>query len=128
MREADEEVVRRNGGSWPDIPTKNERLMPLVVEEALAHDEVVLLNGHLPATVQRGAFVVVLLDVPDDELLRRHEQRRREEGWTNVEWFDWNRDHLRQVRADGWIDHVIDGTRPPDEVAAELAALVRAAG
>ncbi len=49
-------------------------------------------------------------------------QREAEEGWTNVEWFDWNLAHVLELRATGLVDTVIDAEQPPADVAAAIVA------
>jgi hypothetical protein len=70
--------------------------------------------------LRRAGYHIVLLDVPDEELLRRHAQRLDEEGWTNVEWFETNKSDIDELRSTGWVDETISGNAPPHEVAATL--------
>lgn len=46
--DTDDEIERLNGGVWPDIETKNERLLPIVLDIAAALPEVVLFNSYMP--------------------------------------------------------------------------------
>jgi hypothetical protein len=46
--DVDDEIVRLNGGIWPDIDTKNEQLLPLVLEAAAVRSEVVVFNSYMP--------------------------------------------------------------------------------
>jgi hypothetical protein len=127
--DTDDEIVRLNGSVWPDIETKNERFVPIVLETAAALREVVLFNSYMPLDHTRrlraGGFAVALLQVSEDELLRRDRRRLAREGWTNVEWFDWHQSVITEHCAAGLIDHLIDGERDPAAIAQELIALVR---
>ena len=126
--DTDDEIVRLNGGSWPDIEMKNERLLPLVLDAAVALDEVIVLNSYLPLASTRQlrerGFSVALLDVSDAELRRRDAVRFAAEGWTNREWFDWHQEVIREHHDAGLIDHLIDGEQSPQRVAAALVALL----
>jgi predicted kinase len=129
--DVDDEIVRLNGGSWPDIETKNERYLPMVLEAAAAEPRVLLFNSYMPLDRTRWlrthGFKVVLLDVPDAELRRRDRVRCAAEGWTNIEWFDWHQSVIREHLQDGLVDHVVDGARETSDVAAALVALLRRA-
>ena len=127
--DADDELERLNGGVWPDIETKNERLLPIVLELAAALPEVVLFNSYMPLDRTRQlrdcGFAVVLLVVSDVELRPRDRVRIAEEGWSNLEWFEWHQSVITDHFEAGLIDHVIDGERDPDEIAAERIARIR---
>jgi adenylate kinase family enzyme len=123
--DCDAEIVRLNGGTWPsDFDTKNHVVLPRVLHQASTSDDILLFNGYTPLVyvrrLRRAGFRIALLDVSDDELLRRHAQRREEQGWTNVEWFQTNKADIEELRATGWLDSTISGSAPPDEVAATL--------
>jgi hypothetical protein len=127
--DTDDEIVRLNGGSWPDIEAKNERFLPMVIEAAARLAEVVLLNSYMPVERTRQLrdqdFVVALLEVPEDELRRRDQIRLEAEGWTNREWFDWHQSVIREHRESNLIDHIIDGARASDEVTVDVLTLLR---
>ncbi len=127
--DTDDEIVRLNGGTWPDIETKNARFLPQVLDAAAALDEVVLLNSYLPLERTRqlrgSGFVVALLDVDPDELRRRDAVRQAEEGWTNIEWLDWHQSVIQDHRHADLIDQVIDGHQDPEQVARDVAAVLR---
>ena len=123
--DCDHEIGRLNGGVWPDdFDTKNHVLLPRVLHAATVSDDILLFNGYTPLVyvqrLRRAGFRIVLLDVSDDELLRRHAQRLAEEGWTNVEWFETNKADIEELRATGWVDHTISGSAPPHQVATAL--------
>jgi predicted kinase len=123
----DDEIVRLNGGAWPDIETKNDVVLPKVLERVRAMPEVVLL-GSLPLErtrdLRQAGFSTVLLDVSETELRRRHAVRLAEEGWTNIEWFDYNQSVIRALRDHDLFDHVISGEQPVEVVAAQILSLI----
>lgn len=127
--DTDDEIVRLNGGAWPDIATKNQQLLPLVLESAAALPEVILLNSYMPLDetqrLRDQGFKVVLLDVSERELRRRHAVRLAKQGWTNIEWLQWNQSVIQQHVEAGVVDHVVDGERDVTNVAADLVALIR---
>jgi hypothetical protein len=55
---------------------------------------VILFNSYTPLNHTRQlrdrGFAVALLDVSEEELRRRNRGRLAEEGWTNIEWFEWH--------------------------------------
>jgi AAA domain len=123
--DCDDEIARLNGGAWPgDFDTKNHVLLPRVLHAATISDDILLFNSYTPLVyvrrLRRAGFRIVLLDVSDEELLRRHAQRLAEEGWTNVQWFETSKATIEELRATGWIDHTISGSAPPHEIASTL--------
>lgn len=120
----DDEVVARNGGSWPDIAQKNEVFVPQVLDEVCAMDRVIVFNSYSllewTTRLREVGFTVVLLDVTEDEQVRRDERRFAAEGWTNREWFGWNRTVVADHVNAGLIDLVVDGTQSEDAVATAL--------
>ena len=127
----DDEVVRRNGGVWPDIDTKNDVFVPQVLDAASALDDVLLLNSYsqLPWTkrLRADGFTIVLLDLAPAEQQRRDERRHAEEGWTNREWFAWHRAVIDEHLDADLIDVVVDAAGATADTADQIAALVRPA-
>ena len=131
--DCDDEIARLNGGTWPsDFDTKNHVLLPRVLHEATVSDDILLFNSYTPLVyvrrLRRAGFRIVLLDVSDEELLRRHAQRLAEEGWTNVQWFETSKATVEELRSTGWIDHTISGSAPPHQVASTLVRVHSAPG
>lgn len=125
----DDEIARVNGGTWPDIPTKNDVVLPKVLAEVRALANLVLF-GSLPVEptleLRRAGFHTALLDVSASELRRRHAVRLAEEGWTNVEWFEHEQSVIRDLRAHDAFDSVIDGEGTVASVADKITTLVEA--
>lgn len=122
----DDEIVRLNGGTWPDIPTKNEVVMPKVMEElAAAKDVLVFGNPRLEEVqfLRRAGFKVVLLEVSSEELRRRDAIRLAEEGWTNIQWLDYNQATLNEMQVHNLFDHAISGERDVGSIAADILKL-----
>ena len=129
--DVDEEIVRLNGDVWPDIETKNERFLPKILDTAAGRPEVVLFNSYMPPDrtqqLRNRGFGVALFAVSEGELRRRDGVRLADEGWTNIEWFEWHQSVIREHDEAGLIDEVIDGERDPEDISAELIALIRRA-
>jgi hypothetical protein len=123
----DDEIARVNGGTWPDIPTKNNVVLPKVLEEVRAMSDLILF-GSLPIEptleLRRAGFSIALLAVSEAELRRRHAMRLAQEGWTNVQWFDHEQSVIRDLRDHSVFDLVIDGEQRVDSVAADILTLV----
>ena len=123
----DDEIVRLNGGVWPDIETKDDVVLPKVLEGVRAMPEVVLLgcvSVERTRDLRQAGFSTVLLDVSDAELRRRDAVRLAEEGWTNVEWFDVNQSAIRALRDHDLFDYVISGEQRVEVVAAQILSLI----
>ena len=122
----DDAIGRHSGGVWPDIPTKNNVVLPKVLAEVRAMSEVVLfgsLNVEQTQKLREDGFYTVLLDVSADELRRRHARRLSEEGWTNVQWFEHEQSLLRELRHNDVFDHVVSGEQTVASVADEILKL-----
>jgi len=123
----DDQIARLNGGTWPSIPTKNTVVLPRVLAEVGATPDIVLF-GSLPVEpmrdLRRAGFHTALLDVSEAELRRRHAARLAAEGWTNVQWFDYEQSVIRDLRDHDLFDHVIDGEQTVASVADDLSRLV----
>ena len=122
----DDEIARLNGGAWPDIPTKNEVVLPKVLAEVRSMSDLVLF-GSLPVEptqeLRRAGFSTALLDVSETELRRRHAVRLAEEGRTNVEWFGHEQAVIRDLRAHDVFDHLIDGEGTVASIADDIMKL-----
>ena len=122
----DDAIGRLNGGVWPDIPTKNDVVVPKVLAEVRAMSDVVVfgsLNIEQTKELRQDDFCTVLLDVSADELRRRHAVRRSEEGRTNVQWFEHEQSLLRELRHNDVFDHVVSGEQTVASVADEILKL-----
>lgn len=53
----DDEILRLNGGVWPDITTKNNVVLPKVLRAVCEMDEVVLFNSYM--TVERTRLLAL---------------------------------------------------------------------
>jgi hypothetical protein len=123
----DDEIGRFNGGTWPDIPTKNDVVLPKVLAHLCGMSDVLLFGALQVARTQelrQAGFHTALLDVSEAELRRRHAVRLAEEGQTNVEWFEHEQSVIRELRAHDVFDQVIDGERPIASVADDIMRLV----
>ena len=123
----DDEIARFNGGTWPDIPTKNNVVLPKVLAEVRAMSDLILF-GSLPVEqtqeLRQAGFYTALLDVSEVELRRRHAARLADEGWTNVEWFGHEQAVIRDLRAHNVFDQVIDAEGTVASIADDIMKLV----
>jgi hypothetical protein len=122
----DDAIGRLNGGVYPDIPTKNNVVLPKVLAEVRAMSDVVLfgsLNVEQTQQLRQDGFNTVLLEVSEDELRRRHALRLSEQGWTNVQWFEHEQSVMRELRHNGVFDHVVSGEQGVAAVAEEILSL-----
>ena len=122
----DDAIGRLNGGVWPDIPTKNNVVLPKVLAEVRAMSDVVLfgsLNVEQTQKLRQDGFYTVLLDVSEDELRRRHAVRLAEEGWTNAQWFEHEQSVMRELCHNDVFDHVLSGEQSVASVAEEILSL-----
>lgn len=123
----DDELVRLNGGVYPDIETRKTVVAPQALANASALAEVILLHSTLdPSDVlglRAAGFTTALLEVSEVELRRRHKIRLDAEGWTNEAWFDDNQALIELLRRQRLFDHLIDAERDPAVIAADLMRL-----
>jgi hypothetical protein len=123
----DDEIVRFNDGTWPDIPTKNTFVLPKALAEIRAMPDVVLFGSLQLEPIRelrQAGFCTALLDVPGTELRRRQEIRLADEGWTNVEWFEHEQHLIGDLRSHEVFDHFIDGQQAVGSVARDIMRLV----
>lgn len=123
----DDELVRLNGGVYPDIETRKTVIAPRALANASAMEEVILIHSTLdPSDVQQlraAGFVTALLEVSEAELRRRHRSRQDAEGWTNEVWFEDNQLLIDLLQRQQLFDHLIDAERDPATIAADLLRL-----
>lgn len=123
----DNEIVRLNGGVWPDMEVKNTVVIPQALAEVQAMRDVVLLHSAFSPEETRAlkkvGFSTALLDVSETELRRRHKLRYAEEGWSNEEWFDYQQSAIEALRQHGLFDHVISGEGDVVDVVADVMRL-----
>lgn len=123
----DDEIMRFNDGTWPDIPTKNTVVLPKALAEICAMSNVVLFGSlqlERIRELREAGFSTALLEVAGTELRRRQSVRLAEEGWTNVEWFEHEQAVIRDLRAHEVFDHFIDGQQTVESVADDIMRLV----
>ena len=62
-------------------------------------EQVVLFNSYLfvdhGVQLREAGFRILILEVPEEEIRRRDALRFADEGWTNIEWFDWHQSVLQ---------------------------------
>ena len=125
--DVDDEVLRLNWGVWPDIDTKNNVVRPQMFEFVCAIPDVLVFDSYLfveeSVLLHHAGFKIVLLEVSEEEIRRRQAVRLAEEGWTNVEWFDWNQSAIQTLQEADLIDYVISGEGDVGFVAAEILRL-----
>jgi broad-specificity NMP kinase len=125
--DVDDEIVRLNNGAWPEMSHKNEVVIPRVMESLLSANEALVFHSFIDTNdleaLRAAGFTIALLAVSPEELLRRHDRRQSIEGWSNVEWFDWNQNAAAEFERSGLIDEVIDAERPVEAVASDIVAL-----
>lgn len=123
----DDELVRLNGGVYPDIDTRKAVVAPRALAAAAVLSDVIVLHSTFDPddvrALRDAGFTTVLLEVSRDELRRRHRVRLREEGWSNEDWADDNRAQIAELRRLSLFDHVVDAERPPADVAIDLLEL-----
>ena len=119
--DVDDEIIALNNDVWPDIETKNNILLPRVIDEATKADNVILFNSYMPVKelekLRDAGFKIVLLEVSEKELKRRHIERQTvTEGWRNEEWFDWHQTIIKELHNKGYIDDVMSGEQTTQEI------------
>ncbi len=126
IREMDEEVVKVNGGKWPDDNDfKDQVLVPKIVKEILAEASVIYLASYVPEDLileaRNKGFKVTLLDVSIEELSRRNKERMGIEHYADASpWLQLQLDTFTRLKAAGLIDKVIDGHASTKDIASAI--------
>ena len=119
-----------NGGVWPkNTSSKEQTIYEKVIQAALATDEIIFFINH--STVgqteqfKQAGFSIILLDVKRSELLRRNQQRVKEEGYDDAnKWIELQLEDIKALQGHGLIDSLINGEQSTEFIAKELLALL----
>lgn len=130
IAETDEEVMKANNDVWPDDDLKNKVLVPQTTREIITKGRVVYFASYVPTGLLKEAvemgFMITVLQLSLDELLRRNTKRMNEEGYDDVsQWLKGQLSNFKQLADDGMVNHKINGNRPIENVAAEILELVK---
>jgi shikimate kinase len=123
VREMDEEVMKENNDTWPeDNDHKDQVLVPRIVKKILNEDNIVYLASYVPEDLIKDAraqnFIVLLLKVELDELLKRNKERMTIEHYADAtSWLKLQLDTFTKLQDKGIIDKVIDGNLPTKDIA-----------
>ena len=124
--EMDDEIMRLSGGSWPkDLKYKEEKLDPQVYHMVENMGDVIFFENHMSIKQTRkfkeAGFSVLLIEVTREELLRRNEQRVREEMYDDAsKWIELQLENIIQLKKNHLIDLTLNGEQPVDRVVQEL--------
>jgi hypothetical protein len=125
--ETDEEVVRANGGEWPETG-KDKELVYRTAKQIIDRDNLVYFMKDMPLELLREArekgFTVINLSLSLDDLLERNEKRIREEGYQDASrWFEGQLRQLEEYRELGLFDYEIDASQTVGKIAEEIVDL-----
>jgi GTPase SAR1 family protein len=132
ITEVDEEILRANNYSWPDDREyKDAVIIPEIAKRIINMDSVIYFTYRVPADLLRKArdngFEVVLLDIGSDELERRNAKRMAETAYDDIShWFPIQLKNFDDLNKEGLIDIVLDGHRPPVEIAKDIIKITQA--
>lgn len=130
IAETDEEVMKANNNIWPDDDLKNKVLVPKTTREIIARDNVIYFASYIPTELLQDAkekgFMIVILEVPEYELVRRNEKRMHEEGYDDVSpWFNGQLANFKELTEEGLVTKKINGNQMVEKVAEEILDLVK---
>jgi hypothetical protein len=126
--EMDDEIRELCDGEWPDDDVyKEEVLVPQVLGRVSLRENVVFFENHMSVErtqlLRRAGFLVIMLEVQREELLRRNGRRMAEEGYDSIApYLDSELSNMDELRAHGLVDHVVSGEQPIDQVAQQVLA------
>ena len=127
LLDMDDELLRLNGGIWPPLERKRG-LSSQVIDEASRLGDVVLaysvLDDEQLGALIAAEWVICLLDLPEEVMRDRAEERLAREGWTNIEWLPFHLDTIEDLRARKVFSHVVDATLPRAASVRALADLM----
>ena len=123
----DDELVRVNGGTWPDLGTKGA-LSSQVIAEASQLDPIILAHSRVDeeqrSFLTRSGWVIALLDAPEAVLRARADERLVRDGWSNVNWLPGHLRDIEELRAHRVFSYVFDGMLPTLTLVRMVADLV----
>jgi len=130
IAETDEEVMKANGGIWPDDKLKNEVLVPQTTTEILNRKNVIYFASYVPdyllRTAKEKGFSILVLETPLNILEGRNSARMKTESYNDVsEWFDTQLDSYKRLAKDGVIDQTISGSQSLEELAEIIVELTK---
>jgi hypothetical protein len=126
--EFDEELNRRNGGTYPfDVEYRRNVLVPSVQNDILNRDSVLFFTNTRCFTQEdikharsRG-FRIVQLILDRDEMVRRNKQRMDKEGYSDhASYFDEMILYQQKLLERDMVDKVVDASRSVKVIADEL--------
>jgi GTPase SAR1 family protein len=128
--EFDEELIGRNGGSYPfDVDYRRSVIVPIIQEDILSRSSVVFFTNPYCFTVEqiewarKNGFQIVELLLDREEMLRRNQRRIEEEGYgDHSPYLDEMIEHQTALSDRGLIDKSIDASRSTAVIAEELVA------
>lgn len=125
--ETDEEVVRANGGKWPETG-KDKELVYKTARQIIDRDDLVYFMKDMPADLlhlaREKGFKVINLSLDMDQLLARNAKRMEQEGYQDASpWFEGQLRQIDEYRDLGLIDQEIDASKPVDEIAKQIIDL-----
>lgn len=126
VREMDEEVMKANNSKWPnDNAYKDNILVPRIVSEIIAEDEVIYLASYVPEQQLKQArdngFKILLLDIPLEELKLRNKKRMEIEGYDDAtSWLQIQLNTFSRLQVQGLIDALINGHQSTEKIAQDI--------
>lgn len=127
IKELDEEVLKENGGIWPEPSEyRNSAIVPRVLERVSHQRSGIFLtssiNPSFMKAVREVGGMVVLLQVPEDVLMKRNKTRENvaygaQEIRHNLEDQDRFRDAIG-------YDFVLDASGPVEQIAEEVKRIM----
>ncbi len=127
VSEVDEEIVRENGGTWPeDNVYKDTVLIPRIYERIASMESVIFFANYFAPVSQveifrSQGFSVANLRLGRDEMLRRNIHRMQHEGYEDATpWIDGQITNHNELRRLGLVDIEVDATLPTAEIAHAL--------
>ena len=132
VQEIDEELIRLNGGTFPEMEHKNNVLIPKIKQEVLNKDKIIFFaNVHYytpedVASARQRGFKIILLSIDRGELEARNQHRVENEGYKDQSpWLDAQLQRQKEIEDGGLVDRVIETNRPVEDIAQELVTFLQ---
>ncbi len=128
IAETDEEVMKANGGDWPDDELKNKVLVPQTTREVISRNSVIYFASYIPEELIIGArkagFKIVLLDIGIDALVDRNKKRMSVENYQDVSpFFKMQLNAFSGFAGRKLIDITLDGEKSVSDIAEAICRL-----
>ncbi len=129
MMELDEEIIKENNGFWPKDEKRRTKLLEQVTDKLLASNDFIFFTSYFPKAgiqeLKEKGILVIQLTLPLEELLRRNDQRMKENDEPSTEeYIHQNLEFQTEIKDEGFVDHIISANTTTENIAERIFKLL----